>query len=248
MRTLPARIRRKLHRILWSVLMKGYGFLLRIQRKPAQPDGSAGDRKVVYLTFDDGPDYRTEQLLDTLKRYNAKATFFAVGSSPYISVLKRTAAEGHAIGNHTSNHVCKELYKNEKSFLDALDKAERVIEEQTLKRPYVLRFPGGSETIRYHAGDAQLDRVLLRRVEERGYRYVDWDVDAKDTRGALTPMKVYRNVIDGIRGRDGAVVLLHDTKPYTVEAVEGILIWGLRNGYRFLPMDETSPTARHILP
>lgn len=237
------------HRVAWRAVTGIYLFCLRKSGKlpPAQSDQPDRNKKTIYLTFDDGPNKDTERLLNILERYHVKATFFVVSTSPFLSVLKKTAAMGHTIGNHTANHVYKELYKSEASFFDALYRAERMIEAQTGIRTSLMRFPGGSISIRHHTKEPHLDLTLTHKLKDRGYHYVDWNVCGMDAAGARTSMEVYKNVIQGVRNRETSVVLLHDIKRYTVDAVEMILVWGLRNGYVFLPMDETSPMAHHKL-
>lgn len=249
MKKLLIRIWKKLHRVAWCMVRKGYLFFLSLsgQLPTPQPEQPVSSEKVIYLTFDDGPSLHTERLLGILKRFNVKATFFVVSTSPLFSIVKKAAADGHTIGNHTANHVYKELYKDERSFFDALNLAEKKILEQTGIKTTFLRFPGGSSSIRYHAKNKGFDHTLVRLVQERGYQYVDWNVSARDAETAKTPIKVFQNVVCGVREKSTSIVLLHDIKPYTVDAVEMILIWGLRNGYTFLPLNETSPVVHHAL-
>ena len=87
--------------------------------------------------------------------------------------------------------------------------------------------------------------LLAKEVENKGYVYFDWNVDSFDAGGASTASQVARNVINGCKGREASVVLQHDIKKYSVEAVEEILQWGLENGYTFLPLQEDSPTCHH---
>lgn len=230
----------------WRLVTRGYAFMLKVLRMlPRQGEG-VGD-KVVWLTFDDGPGPYTERLLNVLDRYNAKASFFVLRTSEHLPLLNRMVEKGHTLGNHTDNHVYTSLYSSEESFFASLCRAESRIEAQSGVRPVLVRFPGGSESIRLFSKEAGLDRRLTRAVQERGYQYVDWDLDCRDTVGVKTPWGIHRNVTRGLRGRTHTVVLLHDIKNYTVEAVELILIWGLRRGYVFLPLDETSPTVHHKL-
>jgi peptidoglycan/xylan/chitin deacetylase (PgdA/CDA1 family) len=72
-------------------------------------------------------------------------------------------------------------------------------------------------------------------------------VDSNDAGGAKTAEEVYENVINGIKKRPVSVVLQHDIRQFSVDAVEKIIIWGLDNGYTFLPLDETSPICQHTL-
>ena len=78
-----------------------------------------------------------------------------------------------------------------------------------------------------------------------GFQYFDWNVDSNDAGGAKTAEKVYENVISGVKNRSVSIVLQHDTKGYSVDAVEKIIKWGLENGYTFLPLKSNSPTAHH---
>ena len=86
---------------------------------------------------------------------------------------------------------------------------------------------------------------IAEEVVDRGFRYFDWNVDSCDAGGAKTADQVYENVISGIKGRKVSIVLQHDTKGYSVDAVEKIIQWGLEHGYTFLPLTSTSPTASH---
>ena len=86
---------------------------------------------------------------------------------------------------------------------------------------------------------------LAKAVEDRGYAYFDWNVSGGDAGTTTDPDEVYRYVIEGIQAHENSVVLLHDSKSYTVDTVERILIWCLENNYALLPLDHDSPTAHH---
>ena len=86
---------------------------------------------------------------------------------------------------------------------------------------------------------------LANDVVDRGYRYFDWNVDSNDAGGAKTAEQVYKNVINGVKNRKISIVLQHDTKGYSVDAVEKIIQWGQEHGYKFLALKENSPTAAH---
>ena len=163
----------------------------------------------------------------------------------YLDILPQISAAGHSIGNHTANHDYKSLYASETSALDALRIMEEIILDKTGIRPTLFRFPGGSETIDYYSLKKGMAHTLTALVQEQGYRYFDWDLDSRDTSDARTPGAVYRNVISGVRGRTKTVVLQHDIKRFSVDAVEAIIVWGLKNGYTFLPLDMDSPVVHH---
>lgn len=86
---------------------------------------------------------------------------------------------------------------------------------------------------------------LTQAVRENGFYYFDWNVDSKDASSAKTSNDVYKNVIEGVNKRDISVVLQHDIKGYSVKAVERIIVWGLSNGYTFLPLELNSPVCHH---
>lgn len=199
--------------------------------------------KVIYLTFDDGPGAATPQLLDILKEYNVKATFFVVNTA-YIDTIKRTAEEGHTVAMHTATHNFRKIYASEEAYFNDLHEIQGIIKDITGIESKMLRFPGGSSNSvsRFNRG---IMTRLTAQVKEQGFRYFDWNVDSKDTGGATTPEMVYANVVAGVNGKDTAVVLLHDIKLYSVDAVAWIIEWGLANGYTFLPLTEDSPVCEH---
>lgn len=207
--------------------------------QPVQPEG-----KVIYLTFDDGPCQYTAQLLEVLKRYGAKATFFVVNTnySAKDETLKAIVADGHAIGIHSLTHNYPTIYANEDAFLNDLYAMQTRIRETTGVETWLMRFPGGSSNT---IATSQLMTTLTHKVTELGFRYVDWNVDSQDVRDAKTADEVYNKVIAGIGSKKTAVVLQHDTKSYSVEAVEKILQWGIANGYRFEALTLESPLCQH---
>ena len=90
--------------------------------------------------------------------------------------------------------------------------------------------------------------TLTKEVEKRGYYYFDWSCSSGDAAGVpISSDRVYKNVINGLK-EDYTVVLQHDIKGFSVNAVEKIIKYGLKNGYTFMPLTETSPGAHHGLP
>jgi len=199
--------------------------------------------KVIYLTFDDGPGPDTPRLLDILMKYNVQATFFVVKTGN-IATIQRTAAEGHTVAIHTATHNFREIYASEEAYFDDLYEMQKTIEEYTGQTPMLLRFPGGSSNTVSCFNSGIMTR-LTKLVEEIGFTYFDWNVDSKDAGGAKTAEQVYQNTINGIGNKQTAVVLMHDIKGYSVDAVEQIIVWGLENGYTFLPLTSGSPTCHH---
>ena len=104
------------------------------------------EKKIVYLTFDDGPSKNTELILDILKENNVHATFFIISPyiEPHIEFIKRAYEEGNAIGNHTADHEFKYVYTCEESFFKSFNKQQDFIKEVTGNECTIFRFPGGS--------------------------------------------------------------------------------------------------------
>ena len=213
------------------------------ERSVGQVNDPSSAEKIIYLTFDDGPGPETERLLDVLKKYNVQATFFVVNTS-YISTIQRAAQEGHTIAMHTMTHQFKEVYASEEAFFADLYGMQAVIESYTGTAPMLMRFPGGSSNTISKFNKGIMTR-LTQQVTEKGFVYFDWNVDSKDAGGATTAQEVYLNVTYSVSNKTESVVLMHDIKSYTVDAIESIIIWALQNGYTFLPLTVTGPTCHH---
>lgn len=199
--------------------------------------------KFIYLTFDDGPGPRTGELLDILKKYNVQATFFVVNTR-FISTVSRVAAEGHAVGIHSATHKFRKIYASERAYFRDLYDMQDIIEAHTGQESTLLRFPGGSSNTvsRFRRG---IMTRLAAKVQEAGFTYFDWNVDSGDAGSANSANEVYSNVINGVAGKEHSVVLMHDIKGHTIDAIERIIVWGLENGYTFLPLTPDSPTCHH---
>lgn len=208
--------------------------------KPKNPMPTDPVGGVIYLTFDDGPSGYTEQLLDILDKYGVKATFFVVGTKD-LSLLPRMAASGHTVAMHTNSHSYKKMYASEKAYFEDLYAIESRIREEIGYAPKILRFPGGSSNL---VSKVSMSK-LCKAVEDKGYHYFDWNVDSMDAGGASSSDEVFYNVICAVAKRSSAVVLQHDTKGFSVNAVERIIQWGLENGYTFQALAEDSPECHH---
>lgn len=206
--------------------------------------------KVVYLTFDDGPGPYTEKLLNVLKKYNVKVTFFVTDqnlSRGYDNLIKRAYSEGHSIGLHTKTHDYSKIYTSKEAYFSDLYAIQDKVKRITGYTSYLMRFPGGSSNTvskNYDRG-SHIMSELVKAVEAKGFVYFDWNVSSGDAGETTLTSKVASNVIDGISRRNPAVVLQHDVKSFSVDAVETIIQYGLSHGYQFLPLNKTSPTAHH---
>lgn len=198
--------------------------------------------KTVYLTFDDGPSWSTEKLLDVLKKYDAKATFFVVGNRIKDDLIVRMMDEGHGVGVHSYTHVFDQIYKDEQAFFSDFQLTQQAIFERTGSYTRIFRFPGGSANTISGRNKGLMTR-LTKIMEDMGYRYFDWNGSARDAENqAFTVMDYYNNIVGNIRAHsDYAIILQHDTNAQSVMAVESVLKWGIENGYTFRALDLTSP-------
>ena len=211
-----------------------------------RPETRWPETGTVYLTFDDGPGPYTEQLLDVLDRYGVKATFFVVDSE-YNHLMQEIVKRGHSIGIHSVTHSYKEIYASPEAYFVDLLAMQQIIYDNTGVRTNLMRFPGGSSnevSIRSCKG---IMTFLTEAVQNAGFRYFDWNVDSDDAGGAHKKKTVLDNVVSGIQEMGIALVLQHDIHPYSVAAVEEIILWGQSHGYQFLPLEEDSPNFPHPL-
>lgn len=217
-----------------------------IQGTPLATGGIAIEQtgKVIHLTFDDGPGVHTPRLLNTLKKYNAKATFFVVNTA-YLDIISRTAAEGHTVGIHTYSHNYSQIYANDNTYLADLEAIQKEIQKHTGTKAMLMRFPGGSSNTVSASYNQGIMSRLTEMLPKLGYTYFDWNVDSQDATGTQTPQTIFENVVSGIGQREYSVVLQHDIHKYSVDAVEKILVWGICNGYRFEALTADSPTCHH---
>ena len=201
--------------------------------------------KIVYLTFDDGPGPYTAELLDVLDRYNVKATFFVVDTG-YHELIGEEYRRGHTVGIHSATHNYSSIYASEDAYFSDLNEMSDIIYAQTGHRPNQVRFPGGSSNTVSCFNPGIMTR-LTQDLTDMGYEYYDWNVLSGDAGETTDTDVVAQNVIDGISDHNVSIVLQHDIKGFSVAAVEQIIIWGLSNGYTFLPLTPGSPTAHHGL-
>lgn len=201
--------------------------------KVKQADTAEGG--ICYLTFDDGPSDNTLKILDILDRYNAKATFFVVGTAK-TQYLPQIAARGHAIGLHSTTHKYEVIYKDINSYLADIQQISQIVYEKTGVRSNIIRFPGGGSnkiSAQYSEG---LMTDLTKRMPQLGYSYFDWNVVSGDADAVKVPAAtIANNVLSRAKGKKSICVLMHDTsaKTTTVEALPTIIEGLQKMGFRF---------------
>jgi peptidoglycan/xylan/chitin deacetylase (PgdA/CDA1 family) len=201
---------------------------------------------VIYLTFDDGPWTNTGALLDALKKYNVKATFFVTRKGDD-AMIKREYDEGHTVALHTGSHDYSYVYASVENYFADLAKIQERVKRITGQTTTLIRFPGGSSNTvsRKYDGGTRIMTKLVQEVTSRGYTYFDWNISSGDAGSTTDPYVVYTNVIDNLYVGGEFVVLQHDTKNYSIEAIESIIQFGLKNGFKFERLTADSPTAHH---
>lgn len=151
------------------------------------------DKSAVFLTFDDGPHKQiTPWVLDTLRKYDAKATFFCIGKNAEQNpaIIERILAEGHAIGNHTYSHT-KSLNEKCGLYVEDVDLARTFIKSNLFRPPY-----------------GRLTPSKMRRLCDQ-YHIIMWDILSRDYSRVVTPRGCVKQVVPFIRG--GSIIAFHDS-------------------------------------
>ena len=162
-----------------------------------------------------------------------------------MSLVARAAQEGHTVAIHTYTHRYSEIYASDDAFYKDLYAMQDLIYQHTGIRTMLTRFPGGSSNTISSAYNRGIMTRLTKALREKGFQYFDWNVDSNDAGGAKTADEVFENVVKCVSNRTNSVVLQHDTRGFSVDAVERIIAWGLCNGYTFKALDIDSPACHH---
>ncbi len=198
--------------------------------------------KTAYLTFDDGPNTSvTTRVLDVLRRYNVKATFFAVGTmiEKNPQVARRIYDEGHLLANHSYSHNYSELYADTAAFMNQINKTQELINNVVGKNNYpkVFRFPGGG----YNSGSyGEIKQECKTALTEAEYRYCDWNSltgDAESTSPSAS--SIIKRLKSSSEGKEDLVILMHDAiaKSVTAETLPEIIDYLISEGYTFDTLD-----------
>ncbi len=192
-----------------------------------------GKNGTIYLTFDDGPKQgTTDVILDILKEEGVKATFFVTNGGPDELIL-REKEEGHTVALHTASHNYQTVYSSVDGYFNDLQIVHDRVLRITGQDARIIRFPGGSSNTisrRYMPG---IMSILTKEVLARGYRYYDWNLSSGDAGETNQASGVYQNVVSNLSKNRVNMVLMHDIKPYTRDALRDIIRYGKNNGYTF---------------
>ncbi|WP_433765072.1 polysaccharide deacetylase family protein [Flavobacterium ginsenosidimutans] len=182
--------------------------------------------KKIALTFDDGPSIYTLEVLDLLKKYNAKATFFCIGKNieTHPEIFQKVIDEGHLVGNHSYSHSKFFDFYNAKKITDELQKTDELLEKFTSKKINFFRPPYGVTT-----------PSIRRALKVTGHKTIGWNIRSLDG-GTKNQELIFNRLIKHIS--PGGIVLLHDTAPHSVFVLEQFLQFLQQNNYQVVSIEE----------
>lgn len=184
----------------------------------------------VYFTFDDGPSQYTYGILDYLRQYNVRATWFVVPNrtESCYRTLKDIADAGHTVAVHSATHEYETIYASVEAYLEDFHEAWDMIREATGQTPQIFRFAGGSNNV-YNADTRE---AIIKEMTRRGFRFYDWNVDSGDAAGANW-QQMYNSIPRDCHNQTRPIILMHDTHQSTLYVIEDVLKVLVNEGYKF---------------
>lgn len=205
-------------------------------------------RKKVYLTFDDGPSKMTDEILEILREYDVKATFFVLAKTDEHSVssYRKIIDEGHTLAMHSFSHKYEEIYGSKENFIADVEQLQDYLYQVTGIRPVFYRFPGGSSN-----SVSNVDiQELISYLDEEGITYFDWNIASGDAVSQLLDVDtIVENCLSGIDGKNVCMILMHDAnnRPTTVEALPEIIEQiQARGDAVILPITDKTVPIQHV--
>lgn len=183
------------------------------------------ERKIA-LTFDDGPNENTLEILKVLEKHQAKAAFFCIGQNvaTHPEILKKIVSDGHIVANHSYSHSHFIDFYRKDRMISELEKTDAIIEELTGKKVRFFRPPYGVT-----------NPSIRRALEITKHKVIGWNIRSLD--GIISNKKIILNRIVK-RIAPGAIVLLHDTKHETVQVLEQLLLIAAEKKYEIVSIEQ----------
>lgn len=212
---------------------------------PTDPEG----RKIIYLTFDDGPCANTYRVLDILDQYGIKATFFTVGYfvDRHPEIVRETMNRGNLVACHTYTHDMNKCYASPEAFMNEISMWQNAVLRAcgTLPERICVRFPGGTTT---HYAAAVRDRIF-RLLIDGGYHWFDWNAGDNDKwlAGNVDNLPIDEYLMQSYyksmawfnhRPETLVIFLCHDTEDATVRVLPLIIEDLISRGYEFRTLDQ----------
>lgn len=207
--------------------------------KPLQPAAKAvgKPKKVIYLTFDDGPSTLTVPLLNVLDKYHVKATFFVVGvnDKDEVSDLKEIARRGYAIGVHSYTHDYRQIYASPEAFFSDFDKMHSLIKNATGIDTKIYRFPGGS----VNTYNKKTRKAIIQGLKQRGYVFFDWNAGGGDAVVHPQAAKILSEALTTTHMHNNSIVLFHNSsvKSATLSIIPQFISTLQKEGYTFAALN-----------
>jgi len=221
--------------ILAILVCSNYTYNVKASKDPIAPED---EKKLIYLTFDDGPSVLTEKILDTLKKCDVPATFFLIGNQIQGNekTIIRMQEEGHGIGLHTYSHNYNKIYSSRKNFIAEMFKTQNIIYDLIGERPTIIRFPFGSS--------GKLTKAYLDELHKNNFTVYDWNIDMKDGINCHTPVyNLYRFATNTKNIENPVILLMHcdSTHKNTCAALSKVIEFYKKEGYEFKVINSSTP-------
>ena len=160
-------------------------------------------------------------------------------------MIKREYDEGHTVALHTASHDYASVYKSVNDYYNDLFQVQNRVKRITGVESKIIRFPGGSSNTISKKYSKGIMTTLTKDVLNKGYRYYDWNIDSDDAGGTNTSSGVYNNVVKYLSKNRSNMILMHDIKPHTKDALRSIIRYGKNNGYTFEKITMSTPMITH---
>ena len=184
-------------------------------------------QKAVAISFDDGPHPEfTPEVLQLLKKYNAKATFFLIGKNAekYPELVSEILSEGHSIGNHTYSHAKNFGFFSTQKVISELKRTNQIVTQLT-----------GLKMMLYRPAFGVTNPMIKRALRQLGMQSIGWNKRSYDTTN-LGQKQVYRRVVKQLK--KGDIILLHDRSKKTVDVLEQLLLFLQENGFNAITVNK----------
>ena len=205
----------------------------------------ANEKKIIYLTFDDGPAGKvTNNILDILKKYSVPATFFLIGDQikGQENLIKRMHDEGHALGLHSMSHKKNYLYSSNEAFLLEMLHTQETINSIVGIKPTILRFPFGCNNNYYKISQSMVDLL-----HQNNLKIYDWNTDSGDGANPNANPSIF--IKNSRSDKDYVLLLMHCAymSKNSAKALPDIIKYYKDNGYEFKVIDENTPEEFHFM-
>lgn len=206
---------------IWGIFDMRLGFFLPVCTKSKTPEN-----KYIALTFDDGPTEYTSQVLDLLKQYQAKATFFCIGKhiEQHPDIAQRILAEGHTIGNHSYSHPNNIGFLSSSKVIEQIQQCDKVIEQYLAIQTPFYRPPFGIT-----------NPHIAKAIQKTKHQVVGWNNRSLDT-VIRSEEKIYNRIYKRITKKN--MILLHDTSKKSVVVLEKLLKQLSQENYKMVNLEE----------